>query len=148
MDHHMGVLMVGIENRKLEQVGPQGNRSPVVTSGGRPDPEVLDKPERRKFTNDYKLKILEEVDRCTESGQIGALLRREGLYASHIGTWKRQKMEGILSGLTPRSRCRKVMPNNPLAAKVEELEKEIVHLRQELSKLKRKKSICEEILEK
>ena len=123
-----------MENRHLEQVGSKENKFPVVNIGGRPDPEVLTKPERRRFTIAYKLKTLEEADKCTEFGQIGALLRREGLYASQLGTWKRQKLDGSLSELTSRTRGRKVQSVNPLATKVEELEKRIIYLSQELSK--------------
>src|SRR5450759_614477 len=76
----------------------EGGRSPSgVSSTGSapawrplPDPEVPEKPVRRKFTAEYKLKILAEADRCTEYGQIGALLRREGLYSSHLSEWRRR----------------------------------------------------------
>jgi transposase len=54
-----------------------------------PDPEVVPKAKRRKFSAEYKVRILEEADRCTERGEIGALLRREGLYSSHLSTWRR-----------------------------------------------------------
>ena len=53
-----------------------------------PDPEVVPKARRRQFSAGYKKRILEETDRCTEAGQIGALLRREGLYSSHLSTWR------------------------------------------------------------
>lgn len=68
------------------------------TQGGVPDPEVFEKPERRKFSIAYKLKILDEVDAATESGQIGAVLRREGLYSSHLSKWRQQRDRGQLSG--------------------------------------------------
>jgi transposase len=57
----------------------------------RPDPEVPEKAQRRQFSAAYKQRILEEADRCTELGQIGALLRREGLYSSHLSTWRSQR---------------------------------------------------------
>ncbi len=53
-----------------------------------PDPEVLAKPKRRRFTAEYRLRILEEVERCTESGEVGRVLRREGLYSSHLTAWR------------------------------------------------------------
>ena len=56
-----------------------------------PDPEVLPKAERRRFNAEYKLRVLAEADRCSESGQIGALLRREGLYSSHLSKWSQQR---------------------------------------------------------
>ena len=67
-----------------------------------PSPEVLEKPVRRRFTVDYKVKILAEADARTELGQLGELLRREGLYSSHLSTWRRQRDEGALAGLTPK----------------------------------------------
>jgi transposase-like protein len=76
-----------------------------------PDPEVLPRAERRQYTGQYKLRILEEVDRCTERGQIGALLRREGLYSSHLSKWRRQRAEGELQGLSPQKRGRKAQEN-------------------------------------
>jgi transposase-like protein len=72
-----------------------------------PDPEVLPHAERRWFTGEYKLRILEEVERCTERGQVGALLRREGLYSSHLSKWRRQRAEGQLQALSPQKRGRK-----------------------------------------
>ena len=60
------------------------------------DPEVLPKAERRQFSADYKLRVLAEADRCSEPGQIGALLRREGLYSSHLSKWRQQRERGAL----------------------------------------------------
>src|SRR5918998_3007420 len=61
----------------------------------RPDPEVPEKAQRRQFSAAYKQRILEEADRCTELGQIGALLRREGLYSSHLSTWRSQRTQAL-----------------------------------------------------
>ena len=77
------------------------------------DTEVLEKPTRRRFTAEYKLHILREADACTESGCVGALLRREGLYSSHLNTWRRQREEGMLDGLQPKKRGRKTSVRNP-----------------------------------
>jgi|GEM_PF-4897756 len=66
--------------------------------GPRPDPEVPEKAKRRQFTAEHKLRILEEADRATEPGQIGALLRREGLHSSHLVDWHRQREWGTLIG--------------------------------------------------
>ena len=68
----------------------------------RPDPEVVPQAKRRIFSAAYKLRTLEEADRCRQRGQIGALLRREGLYSSHLTTWRRQRAAGQLSGLSPK----------------------------------------------
>lgn len=59
-----------------------------------PDPEVLPKAERRQFSAEYKLRVLAEADRCSEAGQNGALLRREGLYSSHLSKWRQQREQG------------------------------------------------------
>jgi transposase-like protein len=64
-----------------------------------PDPEVLERPVRRQFTAAYKLEMVEAADRCTELGQIGALLRREGLYSSQLSTWRHQCQQGQLQAL-------------------------------------------------
>jgi transposase len=73
-----------------------------------PEPEVVPKATRRSFSAVYKLRIVEEADQCTERGQIGALLRREGLYSSHLATWRRQRDAGGLQALQPKKRGRKV----------------------------------------
>jgi transposase-like protein len=89
-----------------------------------PDPEVPEKKRRRKFTAKYKLRILAEADSCAEPGQLGALLRREGLYSSNLTVWRRQREEGLLDALSPKKRGRKKKPKNPLAAEVARLEKD------------------------
>lgn len=73
----------------------------------RPDPEVLPKAKRRTFTAAYKLWVLEEAEKCRQQpGQVGAMLRREGLYSSHLTTWGRQREAGQMNGLKPRKRGR------------------------------------------
>ena len=99
-----------------------------------PDPAVPEKPVRRRFTAEYKIRILREADRCTQSGQLGALLRREGLYSSHLTNWRRQRDAGTLAGLAPNRRGRKPAPNAPLMAENERLKRQnerlVVKLRQ------------------
>ena len=97
-----------------------------------PSPEVFEKPVRRRFTVEYKAKILAEADVCTEAGQLGELLRREGLYSSHLTTWRRQRDEGVLAGLTPKRRGRKAKPKNPLADEVARLQRENKRLQEQL----------------
>ena len=97
-----------------------------------PDPEVPEKKRRRKFTAKYKLSILSEADLCVEPGQLGALLRREGLYSSHLTTWRRQRQEGLLDALSPKKRGRKKKPKNPLVEKVARLERDNRRLQQKL----------------
>jgi transposase len=99
-----------------------------------PDPEVPEKTRRRRHTAKYKLRILEEADACTKPGQIGALLRREGLYSSNLTTWRRQRENGQLQGLKPKKRGRKENEVNPLTKRVSQLEKENKRLEQKLKK--------------
>lgn len=106
----------------------------------RPDPEVPETQPRRRFTAKYKLGILAELDTCTKPGDLGALLRREGLYSSNIRTWQRQFKEGALKGLTPQKRGRKKHEVNPLAKRVAELERDNTRLAQ---KLKQAETIIE-----
>lgn len=89
-----------------------------------PDPEVRQTPQRRRFSAEYKLRILRLADACTEPGSLGALLRREGLYASNLRTWRRQIEAGTLEALKPRKRGRKPIAPNPLTGEVERLRKE------------------------
>ena len=71
---------------------------PASMEQRRPDPEVPEKAKRRRFTAEYKLRILQEADQAAEPGETGALLRREGLYSSHLADWRRQRAEGSLGG--------------------------------------------------
>ena len=86
-----------------------------------PDPEVEARPKRRRFTAEYKARILGEAERCKKSGEIGALLRREGLYASHLITWRRQREKDGMAGLS-RKRGRKADPDRVLVKKNAQLE--------------------------
>ena len=72
-----------------------------------PDPEVLPRAKRRQFSAGYKLRVLQEVDDCSEAGQIGALLRREGLYSSQLSEWRRAREAGQLQALSGQKRGRK-----------------------------------------
>jgi transposase len=96
-----------------------------------PNPEVLEKAQRRIYTAEYKLRILQETDTCSE-GQIGAILRREGLYSSHLTTWRRQRQAGQLAALTDNKRGRKPTPENPLSTEVVGLRREKQRLSQRL----------------
>jgi transposase len=82
--------------------------------------EVSSKPQRRRFSAEYKLKILQEADACSRRGDLGALLRREGLYSSHLVTWRRTRD----AGLVPKKRGPAPREPNPLAKRVAELERE------------------------
>ena len=109
-----------------------GSSAHLVSSA--PDPEVPEKKPRRKFTAKYKLRILAETDAYTQPGQIGVLLRREGLYSSNLTTWRKQRAQGILQAMTPKKRGRKRKQTNPLAKRVAQLEKENRRLQDKLKK--------------
>jgi len=94
------------------------------------DPEVPRKPKRRTFTAAYKLRILEEADNCDSRGQIGELLRREGLYSSHLTDWRRQRTAGQLRALAPQKRGRK---KDEHAAEMAALRRENERLRTQLA---------------
>lgn len=102
----------------------------------RPDPEVQPvkaKKKRRTFTAHYKLKIVQEADRCSEPGQVGALLRREGLYSSQLTNWRRARDQGQLAALN-RKRGRKSDPDADLRYELEKMRKENERLRKRLDK--------------
>jgi transposase-like protein len=101
----------------------------VTGAGARlavPDPVVEAKPQRRRFTAEYKLRLLREVERAKEPGAIGAILRREGLYSSHLVTWRRERDRVATAGLAARKRGPKATPKDP---RVTQLERENARLR-------------------
>lgn len=108
----------------------QQQEPPSVWSTSIPDPEVAPKAKRRQFTATYKLRILREADACTEPGQIGSLLRREGLYSSYLSKWRQQQEEGQLQALSSRTRGRKSQV--PSVAELAELQRENERLRARL----------------
>ena len=112
----------------------------VVPTSPLPDPEVAERAARRRFTAEYKLRILREADTCAGAGEVGALLRREGLYSSHLTTWRRQREHGALAALTPKTRGRPAAPVSPLARRVAELEREKARLE---GRLKQAETIIE-----
>jgi transposase-like protein len=105
-----------------------------VHAGVMPDPEVLERPRRRRFTAAYKLAILAEIDRATEPGATGAILRREGLYSSHLVDWRRARERGALEALARPSGRPKP---NPLAKEVERLRRQNDRLEQRLATAER-----------
>ncbi len=113
------------------QVARPGCVSLRMGQASAPDPEVTEKASRRRFTAEYKLRIVHEAEACS-SGELGAMLRREGLYFSNLACWRRQVAEVQLAALTPQKRGRRGRPVNPLSKKVLELEQETERLRQRL----------------
>ena len=91
-----------------------------------PDPAVEAKPQRRRFTVEYKLRVLREVERAKAPGDIGAILRREGLYSSHLVTWRRERDRVAKAGLAARKRGPQATPKDP---RVAQLERENARLR-------------------
>ena len=96
------------------------------------DPEVVERPTRRKFSAEYKLRILREAEKAKQSGQLGALLRREGLYTSNLTAWRRQFERGALAGLAPRKRGNKAKPVDARDKRIRELERDNERLRRRL----------------
>lgn len=112
---------------------PEHGRPRSASEPALPDPEVAEKATRRRFTAGYKARIVQEADRCTEPGQIGALLRREGLYSSHLVDWRRQRDEGALAQLAPKKRGRKPK-YDPQAVTIAKLQRENERLAERLRK--------------
>jgi transposase-like protein len=96
------------------------------------DPEVSEQAKRRRFTAEYKLRIVREADACKGDGDVAALLRREGLYSSLLSVWRRQRDEIARAGLSSRRRGRKGKAEDP---RVKELERENVRLKRRLARV-------------
>jgi transposase len=145
-------LAADVQGTTME--GPErsgGERSEAPRSGGAsmverrspgseekpPDPEVEPRPKRRQFTIEYKLRILKEADACKEPGRVGALLRREGLYSSHLVLWRRQREQAAQSHLKSRKRGPKAKVQDP---RVKQLERDKARLER---RLKRAETIIE-----
>ena len=114
-------------------------RSEAARSGGSStgeravdsDPEVPAKPQRRRYSAEYRLRILNEADSCKKPGELGALLRREGLYSSHLITWRQQRDRGALVGMRATRRGPKARPVDP---RVKQLEAENRRLQRKLQR--------------
>lgn len=116
------------------RAGEASARSTAAAAAGVSDPEVRAVAKRRQFTAAYKLAVLEEADRANDFGAIGALLRREGLYSSHLSTWRRERETGALAALgRTRGRKAKLTPEQKrlaaLEAKNTRLERELEQAR-------------------
>ena len=96
--------------------------------------EVTVRARRRRFTAAEKLRVLREADGCTKPGELSALLRREGLYSSHLSAWRAARRRGELAGLTPRARGPKAKPADPRDKKIAELERETRRLQARLER--------------
>ena len=116
-------MSIGVSTRPVKVEHDQ-ERIAQHMGDHRHNPEVLEKPTRRQFTAEYKLRILREADACSLPGDIGRVLRREGLYSSHLTTWLCQRERGALNGLKANKQGRKPSERNPLLSEVERLSKE------------------------
>ncbi len=140
----MKTIAMNQSNKGTEEAFPEGSpegarratggepSAAKISNFSPPDPEVTGKRPRRKFTAKYKLRMLKKADACTEPGQLGALLRQEGLYSSNLITWRKQRDEGLLIAMSPKKRGRKTQPKNPLAPEVARLQKENQKLKNKL----------------
>ena len=118
----------------LERSGEAANAAGAAPPALRPlvlDSEVAARPVRRRFTAEYKRSILDQADAAQDSGAIGALLRREGLYSSHLATWRRQRKQGEFDALTPKKRGPKVIVS-PLVKQNREQQAVIARLTKKL----------------
>ena len=102
--------------------------------------EVSEKAKRRRFTAEYKAKIVREADRCTERGELGALLRREGLYSSHLAEWRAQLARVGVEGLKARKR-------GPKARVLDERDRKLAEQEREIAKLKKRAERAEAIVD-
>ena len=128
--------MNGAGSRGAERAGGERSGAPAgrAASAGVPDPELVERPKRRRFTAEYKLRILREADACSRPGEIGALLRREGLYTSHLTAWRKQRDAGALEALD-RKRGRK--PTDRREAEIAALRRRAERAEAELAKARK-----------
>lgn len=126
----LGAQRSGGERSEPERRGaPNDDARPTP-----PSTEVAERPVRRQFSTAYKLSIVQEADRCTEVGQIGALLRREGLYGSHLDKWRKLRAQGALDNATPPKRGPKPSGSPQLKAEIQRLQRENAKLEKKLKK--------------
>lgn len=118
----------------LDEVLEGARRATGNTSSSvRPDPEVVAVAQRRQFSSGEKSRILALADACTQPGEIGALLRREGIYSSHLCTWRKQRAAAEQTALEPQKRGRKIDPALAEARRIETLTRENERLRRQLA---------------
>jgi len=120
-----GIEQLGEAEGARRATGGSPSAAPVAG-----ETEVVAKAQRRRFTAEYKRRIVREADRCTHPGEIGALLRREGLYSSHLTSWRAARDRGELAGLAPKPRGPKATPPDPRDKKLAEQERERVRWKQ------------------
>jgi len=131
--------LAGAERSEGERSEPQRSAAPAKAGSApsfssRPDSEVVGKAKRRTFSIEYKMRILEQADAASATpGGVGALLRREGLYSSHLTSWRRERQAGILEALKPHKRGPR-SEHNPLAEETQKLRRQVGQLTEKLRK--------------
>lgn len=121
------------ESERSESERSAAEAKSGAASAARPNPEVLPRAKRRSFTGEFKQHILTEADAAKATGDVGALLRREGLYSSHLVAWRREREAGMLQALTPLKRGRKSR-QNPFEQELQKLRRENLGLAEDLRK--------------
>ena len=121
------------ERSESERSGAVATAAINGEAAARPDPEVVARAKRRRFTGKYKQEILSKADAAAETGTIGAMLRREGLYSSHLTKWRRERKAGVIHGLEPQKRGPK-SKHNPFAAENQKLQRANDRLTEQLRK--------------
>ena len=123
--NEVSVPALGVEERSDE--APRAGRARPT-----PDPEVVATPKRRQFTAEYRLRILEEADRCTQPGEVGRLLRREGLYSSHVTAWQQGAAQGLAAGVGREPARRETGRTQPAGCEGARAEAQVARLEHEL----------------
>lgn len=143
--------LVGSERSEAERSEAERNAGTAKPTAGQvrlmaPDPEVSAKSSRRRFSASYKARIVREADACQEPGEIGALLRREGLYSSSLANWRKEYRNGAESALADDKRGRKPI-KNPLEPEVDKLRRELERTEKKLKQaeliIEFQKNLCE-----
>ena len=126
-----GDPLAGAPERSAGERSESARSEGAAASGRRPDPEVAEVASRRRFPVDYKLRFVREAGACKECGQIGALLRREGLYSSQLGKWRQRFAQGGRNALSDTKRGRP-STRHPLQDEHDRLERECRRLQRDL----------------
>ena len=137
--------------RPLEGAVGDRKRTSAGRGGPAPDPELVERARRRRFTAEYKLGVLRDADTCSQPGEIGALLRREGLYSSHLSTWRKQRDDGALHALSKRRGPHKAHPlqseNEKLLRRAQRAEAELEKARRVIEVQGNVSALLEELLQ-
>ena len=120
------------EPERTTEANVRGRATPPPPRAAAPDPEVVERPVRRTFTADYKRRILAEVDAATDPGAVGRILRREGLYSSHLVSWRKRRDKAARAALEPNKRGPKAAVKNPLQGENAKLKRENARLQKKL----------------